>query len=98
MHLYEVRPRNDHRGVDLISDALTRVCDSLPPHTEHLYQDAFLLGISDYSRTKCLPCHVAVKLYVCPFSAITVFVGLAKRVGPLTLTDMTCCPGDKVPL
>jgi hypothetical protein len=21
-HLYEVRPRNDHRGVDLISDAL----------------------------------------------------------------------------
>jgi hypothetical protein len=22
MHLYEVRPRNDHRGVDLISDAL----------------------------------------------------------------------------
>jgi hypothetical protein len=22
MHLYEVRPRKDHRGVDLISDAL----------------------------------------------------------------------------
>ena len=22
MHVYEVRPRNDHRGVDLISDAL----------------------------------------------------------------------------
>jgi hypothetical protein len=22
MHAYEVRPRNDHRGVDLISDAL----------------------------------------------------------------------------
>ncbi len=22
MHFYEVRPRNDHRGVDLISDAL----------------------------------------------------------------------------
>jgi hypothetical protein len=22
MHTYEVRPRNDHRGVDLISDAL----------------------------------------------------------------------------
>ena len=21
-HIYEVRPRNDHRGVDLISDAL----------------------------------------------------------------------------
>jgi hypothetical protein len=23
MHLYEVRPRKDHRGVDLISDALS---------------------------------------------------------------------------
>jgi len=23
MHLYEVRPRKDHRGVDLISDLLT---------------------------------------------------------------------------
>jgi hypothetical protein len=22
MHLYEIRPRKDHRGVDLISDAL----------------------------------------------------------------------------
>jgi hypothetical protein len=22
MHVYEVRPRSDHRGVDLISDAL----------------------------------------------------------------------------
>jgi hypothetical protein len=22
MHLYEVRPRKDHRGIDLISDAL----------------------------------------------------------------------------
>ena len=22
MHIYEVRPRNDHRGVDLISDVL----------------------------------------------------------------------------
>jgi hypothetical protein len=22
MHVYEIRPRNDHRGVDLISDAL----------------------------------------------------------------------------
>jgi hypothetical protein len=22
MHIYEVRPRKDHRGVDLISDAL----------------------------------------------------------------------------
>jgi hypothetical protein len=22
MHLYEVRPRKDHRGVDLVSDAL----------------------------------------------------------------------------
>jgi hypothetical protein len=22
MHAYEIRPRNDHRGVDLISDAL----------------------------------------------------------------------------
>jgi hypothetical protein len=28
MHVYEVRPRNDHRGVDLISDALPfgRLC------------------------------------------------------------------------
>jgi len=22
MHLYEVRPRKDHRGIDLVSDAL----------------------------------------------------------------------------
>ena len=28
IHVYEVRPRNDHRGVDLISDALPfgRLC------------------------------------------------------------------------
>jgi hypothetical protein len=28
MHVYQVRPRNDHRGVDLISDALPfgRLC------------------------------------------------------------------------
>jgi len=26
MHVYEVRPRKDHRGVDLISDALPFGC------------------------------------------------------------------------
>jgi hypothetical protein len=33
MHTYEVRPRNDHRGVDLISDALPfgRLLRSDPP-------------------------------------------------------------------
>jgi len=31
-HVYEVRPRKDHRGVDLISDALLfgRLCDAGP--------------------------------------------------------------------
>ena len=31
MHFYEVRPRKDHRGVDLISDALPfgRLCDGV---------------------------------------------------------------------
>jgi len=46
MHVYEVRPRKDHRGVDLISDALPFgqlwyaepnasdfVIKKLPPHT-----------------------------------------------------------------
>jgi hypothetical protein len=37
MHAYEVRPRNDHRGVDLISDALPFSCapakkrEAIPP-------------------------------------------------------------------
>ena len=35
MHLYEVRPRQDHRGVDLISDALPFGLAILPPFTEH---------------------------------------------------------------
>jgi hypothetical protein len=31
MHVYEVRPRKDHRGVDLISDArIRRGCDGIP--------------------------------------------------------------------
>jgi hypothetical protein len=31
-HVYEVRPRKDHRGVDLISDVLPfgRLCDGEP--------------------------------------------------------------------
>jgi hypothetical protein len=33
MHVYEIRPRKDKRGVDLISDALPfgRLCYSAPP-------------------------------------------------------------------
>jgi len=35
MHAYEVRPRKDHRGVDLISDALPfgRLCYAQVSHT-----------------------------------------------------------------
>jgi hypothetical protein len=33
MHVYEVRPRKDHRGVDLISDALPSVgCGNCEPN------------------------------------------------------------------
>jgi hypothetical protein len=35
MLTYEVRPRKDHRGVDLISDALPFGLAILPPFTEH---------------------------------------------------------------
>jgi hypothetical protein len=35
MHNYEVRPRRDHRGVDLISDVLPFGLAILPPFTEH---------------------------------------------------------------
>ena len=35
MHVYEVRPGSDHRGVDLISDVL------LFGHGEHLTRSAF---------------------------------------------------------
>jgi hypothetical protein len=34
-HVYEVHPRKDHRGVDLISDALPFGLAILPPFTEH---------------------------------------------------------------
>jgi hypothetical protein len=33
MYLHEVRPRKDHRGVDLISDALPFGLAILPPFT-----------------------------------------------------------------
>ena len=35
MHVDEVRPRRDKRGVDLISDALPFGLAILPPFTEH---------------------------------------------------------------
>ena len=40
MHVYEVRPRNDKRGVDLISDAL--------PFGRLWYEDASAAG--DYAK------------------------------------------------
>jgi hypothetical protein len=40
MHIYEVRPRKDHRGVNLISDALPFGLAILPPFTAHfLYEN-----------------------------------------------------------
>jgi hypothetical protein len=34
-HIYKVPPRKDHRGVDLISNALPFGLAILPPFTEH---------------------------------------------------------------
>jgi hypothetical protein len=40
MHVYEVRPRKDHRGVDLISDVLPFGRLGIPSHTPSRPQSA----------------------------------------------------------
>jgi hypothetical protein len=70
MHVYEVRPRKDHRGVDLISDALlfgrlwlrrTRMQSATvlgTPHTSGLLPDDYLdstIFSFPFSLTICHP-------------------------------------------
>jgi hypothetical protein len=56
MHVYEVRPRKDHRGFDLISDALpfgrlwyTHAASSLK---FHLAEAALQLKISEHGQRR----------------------------------------------
>ena len=49
-HVYEVRPRKDHRGVDLISDALPfgrQVCQFLQSKSQAM-QSGHSLAVSNY--------------------------------------------------
>ena len=52
MHLYEVRPRKDRRGVDLITDAL--------PFGRLWYEDASAAVIPKHSSRSH---HVAIRVY-----------------------------------
>ena len=40
MHVYQIRPRSDKRGVDLISDALPFVVSGIPSQTQSAIQSA----------------------------------------------------------
>jgi hypothetical protein len=52
VHLYEIRPRKDHRGVDLISDAL--------PFGRLWYAEATAIGNAMHFAKFCSGSHGAV--------------------------------------
>jgi hypothetical protein len=53
MHIYEVRPRKDHRGVDLISDAL--------PFGQLWYEQA--LDAIDYAKFRSRSHRAVIRVY-----------------------------------
>jgi hypothetical protein len=56
MHLHEVRPRKDHRGVDLISDAL--------PFNRLWYGEPNAISNAiDYAKHRSRSCRAVIRVY-----------------------------------
>ena len=56
MHVYEVRPRKDHRGVDLISDAL--------PFGRLWYGEPNAVSNAvDYAKFRSRSCRAVIRVY-----------------------------------